>query len=158
MATTLSKPEKQESTPLRTLFRRGPLRNLRDEMQEFFSNVMGGELEGWPLGQVAPTLDVSETNGSVEVRMDLPGMKPEDIDIQVNGNLLMVSGERREEKEETDRAFHRVERRMGSFSRSLTLPCAIREEKVDARYRDGVLSITLPKTDEAKSRKVQVKS
>jgi HSP20 family protein len=89
--------------------------------------------------------------------MDLPGIKPEEIDIQLSNNVLTISGQREESKQEKGETFHRVERRSGSFSRSVTLPCAVAEDRVDARYTDGVLSVTLPKTDEAKSRKIKIK-
>ena len=90
--------------------------------------------------------------------MDVPGLKPEEIEIQLNNGILTVSGERREEKEEKGKTFHRIERRHGSFSRSVTLPAAVAEDKVDAQCHDGVLTITLQKTEEAKSRKIKVKS
>jgi HSP20 family protein len=90
--------------------------------------------------------------------MDAPGLKVEDIDVQINGNLLTVSGQRAEEKEEKGRMFHRIERRHGTFSRTITLPCAVNDEKVDAQYRDGVLRLTLPKTEESKAHKIAVKA
>ena len=105
-----------------------------------------------------PSLDMSETANTIEVRVDVPGMKAEEIDVQLTNGVLTVSGERKEEKEEKGKTFHRVERRDGSFSRSVTLPSAVAEDKVDAQYKDGVLCITLHKTEEAKSRKITVKS
>jgi HSP20 family protein len=89
--------------------------------------------------------------------MDIPGMEAKDIDIEVTGNTLNVSGERKEEKEEKGKTWHRIERKTGSFARSVTLPSAVMEEKVEAAYKDGVLTITLPKTEEAKTHKVKVK-
>jgi HSP20 family protein len=102
-------------------------------------------------------LDLSETDTAVETKMDLPGVKPEEIEIQLNGNVLTVSGERKEEQEEKGKTYHRLERRVGNFSRSMTLPCPVEEDEVAASYKDGVLSITLPKTDEAKTRKIKIK-
>jgi HSP20 family protein len=84
-------------------------------------------------------------------------MTAKDIDIQISGNVLTISGKREEEKEEKGKTFHRVERSYGSFSRSVTLPCAIQENEVAAEYRDGVLKITLPKTEESMAHKVKVK-
>jgi HSP20 family protein len=89
--------------------------------------------------------------------MDIPGVKTKDIDIQLNGNLLTVTARREEEREEKGRKFHRVERHSGQFSRSLTLPAPVVESEVAAEYRDGVLSITLPKTDDSKAHKIKVK-
>jgi HSP20 family protein len=127
-------------------------------MDDLLSRFWGDEGEGWLAGRMAPSADLSETDTAIEVRVDLPGIKPSEIDIQLSGNVLTVSGERKEEKEEKGRTFHRVERRTGSFSRSITLPCAVQEQEVAAEYRDGVLAITLPKEEGAKARKIKVKS
>ena len=149
---------RQEPQRLQNFFRRGPLQSLREEVQDLFSQVTGTDDSFWPLSRVSPTLDISETHKAVEVRMDLPGIKPEEIEVQLNANMLTVSGERREEKEEKNTAYHRVERRMGSFSRSVSLPCAVEEDSIDARYKDGVLTVSLPKTEECKSKKIKVKA
>ena len=140
-----------------SLWRRDPVGAAREEMNELVSRMWGGEDEGWFAGAIAPSLDLSETDTTVEVRMDLPGVKPKDIDIQLNGNLLTITGQRDEQQEEKGRTFHRVERRAGHFSRSLTLPCHVAESEVAAEYRDGVLQITLPKTEESKAHKIKVK-
>jgi HSP20 family protein len=136
---------------------RDPFTSLQEEMNELRSRLIGDGGEGWYSGAMVPALDMSETDSSIDVRMDIPGMAAKDIDIQVSGNVLTVSGKREEEKEEKGKAFHRVERRYGDFSRSVTLPCAVDDDKVAAEYRDGVLSIKLPKTEEAKAHKVKVK-
>ena len=133
-------------------------RNLFQEMEEMLSDVMGSEPEGWFTRRMTPALDVVECENEVKVKMDLPGMKPKEIDIQVHNNLLTISGERKEEKEEHEGAYLRLERRSGSFSRSFTLPCPINEKEVVAKYENGLLSITLPKTEESKAHKVEVKS
>ena len=143
---------------LPSLWRRDPFTALREEMNDLRARLLGDEDEGWFSGAMAPSLDMSETDTAVEVRMDLPGMTAKDIDIQVNGNVLTVSGQRQEEKEEKGKTFHRVERRYGSFSRSVTLPCTVNESEVAAAYHDGVLTIKLPKTEESKAHKIKVKS
>jgi HSP20 family protein len=127
-------------------------------LEGLWSRVAGDGEEGWLKGRLVPSLDLSETANAIDVRMDLPGIKPEEIDVQLNNGVLTVSGERKEEKEEKDKMYHRVERRRGSFSRSVTLPASVMEDKVEAQYRDGVLTISMQKTDEAKSRKIKVKS
>jgi HSP20 family protein len=142
---------------LSSLWRRDPLTALRDELNALRSQMWGDGGEGWFAGGIAPSVDLSETDNSVEVRMDLPGVKAKDIDIQVNGQMLTVSAQREEEREEKGRTFHRIERQSGSYSRSLTLPCAVNESEVAAEYHDGVLSITLPKTEESKGHKIEVK-
>jgi HSP20 family protein len=136
---------------------RDPFTTLREEMNQLRAQLVGDGEEGWLTGATAPALDMSETNTAIDVRMDLPGITAKDIDIQVNGNLLTVSGERKEEKEEKDKTFHRVERSYGSFSRTVTLPCAVNESEVAAEYKDGVLTIKLPKTEESKAHKIKVK-
>lgn len=153
MATTLAKREPR----IRSLFRNRPLAVLRDEMQDLISNVFAEEDEPWPFGRILPSLDMSETDGAVEVRMDIPGIEAKDVDIQVSGNLLTISGERKEDREEKGRTWHRVERRAGSFSRSVMLPCAVKEDAVDAEYCGGVLTVKLPKAEEAKAHKIKVK-
>lgn len=149
---------KREPRSVGTWFRRGPLGNLREEMEDLFSRAFGEEGALWPGERIVPSLDIAESDGALEVRMDIPGMEAKDIDIQVNGNLLTISGERKEEKEEKGKTYHRIERRTGSFSRSVTLPCPVKDEAVDAQYKSGILTVKLPKSEEAKAKKIAVKS
>ena len=142
---------------LSSLWRRDPFTALREEMNDLRARMWGDEDEGWFAGAMTPSLDVTETDTTVEVRVDLPGVKPKDIDVQLNGNLLTLTGQREEQCEEKGRTFHRMERRCGSFSRSITLPCSVNESEVAAEYHDGVLSVTLPKTEESKAHKIKVK-
>ena len=95
----------------------------------------------------------SETDTAIEAKLDLPGVKPEEVEIQLNGNVLTISGERKEEEEEKGKTFHRVERRVGQFSRSMSLPCPVEEDEVAASYKDGVLTIMLPKNRRSKNAK-----
>jgi HSP20 family protein len=154
MATAVAKSEPRKVRPW---FRRGPLESIREEMEELFSRTFGEGADLWTVDRITPSLDLSETDSALEVRMDIPGMEAKDIDIQVNANVLTVSGERKEEREEKGKTYHRVERRVGSFSRSVTLPCPVKEDAVDAQYKNGILFIKLPKTEEAKARKITVK-
>jgi HSP20 family protein len=153
MPTAIAKPQ---SRKLRPFFGR-PLENIREDFEDLVTRVFGGEGEQW-LDQIRPSLDVTETDTAVEVRLDVPGMDAKDIDVQVNANLLTISGERKEEREEKGKTYHRVERRMGAFSRSVTLPCAVKDNAVDAQYKNGILTVKLPKTEEAKAHKIQVKT
>jgi HSP20 family protein len=114
--------------------------------------------DNWFGNVLTPSVDVTETDDQVDVKMDLPGMKAEEIDIQVRNNILTIKGYREEEKEEKQTTFHRIERRTGSFSRTLPLPSFVDENKVDAQYKDGVLKISMPKTKEAKAKKIAVKA
>jgi HSP20 family protein len=156
MAGTLAK----KSTGMFPWLERGPLGALRHEMDDLMERFFGEDRDGFFPTRGLPSIDVSETDNAVEVKMDLPGVKPDEVNVEVRDNVLTVSGERKEEKESEEgngRKYHRVERRYGSFSRSVRLPTPIDENKVNAEYRDGVLSITLPKTEEAKTRKIKVK-
>lgn len=101
----------------------------------------GKELE-W-----APRLDVAETEATVEVKAELPGLEGKDIDITLDRGLLVIKGEKKEEKEEKGRYYHRVERRHGTFCRSVRLPAEVKEDKIEAAFRDGVLTVTLPKVE-----------
>jgi len=102
-----------------------------------------------------PALDVLEDHDNLIVRAELPGMKKDDIEISIQEGVLSITGERKEEKEASGEAY-RAERFFGRFHRAITLPKAVAVEKVKANYKDGVLSITLPKTEEAKPRQIQV--
>jgi len=140
--------------------RRGPLAAPRNELEGVLGNLLEDNQSVWhtQMGLINPSLDITETESTLKVRMDLPGLDAKDIDLQVSGNQLTIAGERKEEKVTKNEYFHRTERRIGCFSRSFTLPCAVKEDKIEADYRDGLLNITLPKTDEAKSRRIHVKA
>ncbi len=127
-------------------------------IENMLSRMFDDGEESWFNGALAPTLDVSETDNEVDVKMDLPGMKAEDIDIQVHNNVLTIRGDRAEQTEEKARKFLRIERRSGSFARSVALPSVVDENKVDATYKDGVLTISMPKTKEAQAKKIPVKA
>lgn len=136
---------------------RGPLTFFREEMDDLVNRFLPHEEQATSLFPVTPSLDLSETDTEVQVRMDLPGVSPADIDIRLNGNLLRISGERKEEKEDKGRTYHRIERRLGAFSRSVTLPCEVEEDEVVAEFNDGSLTVTLPKSEQMKTRKIPVK-
>lgn len=153
MSTSLA-PRRQDG--LTPFFGRAPWNMLRDEMNELRTRFLG-EDEGWLAGGTLPSIDLSETDNAVEVRMDVPGVKAKDIDVQLNGNLLTVTARRDEEKEEKGRTYHRIERQTGRYTRTISLPSPVVESEVAAEYHDGVLAITLPKTDDSKAHKIKVK-
>jgi len=109
--------------------------------------------EGW-----APALDVSETEDALLVRAELPGVKAEDVNVSVEGNTLVLAGEKKESSEGGDENFRYAERRYGSFTRTVPLPGNIQADKIQAKYRDGVLTVTLPKSEEAKPKRIEVKT
>lgn len=104
----------------------------------------------------APTVDIVETENDVVLHAELPGMKPEEIDIELTGDLLTIRGERKVEHEEKTKHCVRTERTYGAFQRSFTLGLPIKQEAIHAHYRDGILEITLPKAEEVKPKQIQV--
>lgn len=155
MTTALSTRLSQSLSPL---FGRDPFASLQQEMDQLLSRFKTDWNGDWPAGVIAPSVDLSETDDALQLRMDVPGMKSEEINIELAGNTIRISGEHKEEKEEKGKTFHRLERRSGSFARALALPAAVKEDKITAECNDGVLTITLPKTETAKTRKIPVKS
>jgi len=155
--TMANKLATRKAGPLSSLWRSDPFTALREEVNDLRSRLMGEDGDEWFSGAMVPAMDLSETETAVEIRMDLPGITAKDIDIEISGNLLSIRGQREEEKEEKGKSFHRVERRSGSFQRTVTLPCPVVESEVAAECHDGVLTVTLPKTEESKKTKVKVK-
>ncbi len=104
-----------------------------------------------------PAMDVYETDDRLVVTVELPGMKPEDVEVSVEDSTLTVSGKREFSSEVEEESFHRIERRYGSFSRAVSLPPQVDTGKVDARFAEGVLTVEVPKLEKAKPTKIQVK-
>lgn len=106
-----------------------------------------------------PEIDVKETDDTMIVTAELPGMKEDDLDIELTGESLILKGQKRQEHEEKSSEFHRMERRYGSFMRTISLPDEVDRDKVEAEFKDGVLRINLPKTEQGKShrRRITVK-
>jgi HSP20 family protein len=150
--------KKREPNGIHTWFRPRPLETVRDEIHDLFSRAFGNDVDMWGLDRMTPSLDLAETGDALEIRMDIPGMEGKDINIHVSDHVLTINGERKEDREEKGKTWHRVERRSGSFSRSLTLPCHVKEDAVEAHYNNGILVVRLPKAEEAKARKVPVKT
>lgn len=151
---------RRASRALSSILGTDPFRSLQKEMDELldrFSLRWNGEGRGLE-GISIPAMDVSETDGEVQLTVDVPGMKADEINVEVSGRTVQIRGEHKEEKEEKGRTYHRIERRSGSVYRSVELPCAVNEGKVAAEYKDGVLTVKLPKSEEAKSHKVTVKA
>lgn len=145
---------------LRSLLPTHPFGLLSHEFDDLINRFGESWGDEWPLAERIPSLDLTESNGTLEAKMDVPGMSPDEIEIEVNGDTLTISGEHKEETKEEDKEkkFHRVERRSGSFRRSVSLPCSVKESEVSAEYKDGVLTITMPKTENARSHRVSIKS
>ena len=105
----------------------------------------------------APTVDISETDGEYQIKAEIPDVRKEDVKVTVEDGVLTIQGERKQEKEEKGKRYHRIERSYGSFVRSFSLPDVIDEEKVKAEFKDGVLSLHLPKSEKAKPKAIEVK-
>ena len=104
----------------------------------------------------APPVDIYETADSIVLKAELPGVDPKDVEVKVEDNSLFLKGERKFEKEVNNENYHRVERSYGSFARSFSLPNSIEAEKVKAEYKDGLLTLTLPKREEAKPKTIKI--
>lgn len=135
----------------------GRLADLHDEIDRLFESPLTGILRnqnllsGW-----TPAIDVFEGKDAFTVKAELPGMKREDIDVSLHDGVLSVSGERKSEKNYEDAEVYRTERYVGRFQRTVALPAPVAVDKVKAQYKDGVLIITLPKTEEAKPKQIDV--
>jgi HSP20 family protein len=112
--------------------------------------------ESLAAGNFVPAVDVYEDAEKLVLKLEVPGIRREDLDIRVEGRVLTVKGERKFESEEKEENFHRIERRYGSFVRSFTLPSTVNTEKVDATSADGVVSISFAKKAEAQPKQIQV--
>lgn len=106
----------------------------------------------------APRLNIAETDTAYEVTAELPGMKPEDFNIEFKDGQLWITGERKQEAEEKGKTYHRLERRYGQFRRVITLGTDVDVDRVDASYRDGILSLNVPKIPAVQPRRINVKS
>lgn len=132
------------------------LTSIRDEINRLFEGSFqnGGSdvFNSW-----APALDLYEDKDNLVLRAELPGMKKEDIDISIHDNVVSISGERHNEKKYEGSQTSREERFFGRFTRSLKLPKQVDSGRIKAAYKDGVLTVTLPKTEEAKPRQIEIK-
>jgi HSP20 family protein len=143
---------------LASWFKRDPFHLIREDFDQMMSRLAEEwDGNGAPESRAhLPSINVSETDKQLELTVDLPGITPEEVDLEISGNVLRVSGEHQEEQKEEGKHYHRVERTSGSFYRTIELPCAIDESQVVAECKNGVLTVTLPKAEPAVTRKVQV--
>lgn len=145
-----------------TLVKYNPNRNLfslRTNMDQLFDEFFGLNKGSWPEStlNVVPAINLEETEETYKISAELPGMNKKDINIQLENNVLSISGEKKAESETKDRNFHRVERSYGKFHRAFELPGAVNRDKIEAAYENGVLHITVPKAEEAKPKQIEIK-
>lgn len=136
------------------LAKRDPFRDLRT-IEDEFDRLMGGAFsrDAW-----MPALDVRETQDRYEVKMDLPGLEPGDVNVTFEDGMLAISGKRRFETEDGSDTWHRVERGFGTFARSVRLPQSADAERIEASFDKGVLTVAVPKTEQAKPRQIEVRT
>jgi HSP20 family protein len=139
-----------------TLVRWDPFRevtSLRDEVNRLFSRTLGDTQGGsvW-----SPPVDVFDNKDAIVLKVELPGLSPEDIDIEVDDNVLTIRGERKFEEAVEEGRYYRLERAYGSFQRSLALPQGVKADEIGAEFKDGVLEVRVPRADEVKPRKIAV--
>lgn len=136
-----------------------PLSRFQDQLDQLFEESFDRWLEpaGISLGGWSPTIDLFEDQDNVVVKTELPGMKKEEIDVYLTGDSLNIAGERKEEAQTKTDKTHRAARYPGRFHRRVPLPCTVDSGKIQAVYKDGVLTINCPKTEEAKKREIKLK-
>jgi len=147
-------------------FRWDPFKELEKEMQEM-SDRFSRMLSRWPgrsstrealaVAEWAPSVDIAETDSEFVIKAEIPEVDKKDVKVTVQDGYLTIQGERRHEKEEKGKKFHRVERAYGAFSRSFEIPEHIDHEKVKAEFKEGMLTVHLPKTEQAKTKAIEVK-
>lgn len=135
------------------------MRSLQDRMSRLFESTLGRPshtedllTDGW-----FPAVDIHEDGNNIYLKAEIPGVRKEDLNISLDNNILTIKGEKKQESEGKEENYHRMERYYGSFSRSFTLPATVDSVKVAANCKDGILTLTLPKKEEAKPKKIDVK-
>ncbi len=142
-------------TPQTDLFRSRVSRLFDQAFDEFLSPLSGSEelsSRGW-----LPPVDIRETDEALTLHAEIPGLTKDDVNITLENNVLTISGERKFEKDAKKDNYHRIERAYGAFSRSFSLPANVRTDQVRASFQDGVLTVSLPKAEEAKPRRIEIK-
>lgn len=137
----------------------GDLMSLREAMDRLFEDSwVGTRAWNFPSPWTEPALDVFETSENVTVRAAVPGVKPEDVEITITGNVLSIAGEAKSETETKEKNYLRRETRMGAFSRMIELPTGLQTDKADAKFENGILTIEFPKAEEVKPKSIKVKA
>jgi HSP20 family protein len=132
---------------------------MKKEIDRLFDQFWPGEFPALPaFGGWAPALDISETKDTVVVKAEVPGMAPQDIQLSLSGEVLTLKGEKKQEKEEKDEHHYRTERSYGAFARAIRLPAAVDAAKVTATFKNGLLTVTLPKAPAAKGAAIPIKA
>jgi HSP20 family protein len=134
--------------------------NMQREINRMFDKFFhGGTVDDGSFGTSlwTPAVDVAEHDDAYQVKVEIPGVSKDDVKITMQDNILTIRGEKKQEKESKRSNSHRVERSYGSFQRSFTLPTSVKHDKIEASYKDGILTIAVPKAEEAKPKQIEVK-
>lgn len=132
------------------------LRELREQMNRMLGASLRGALSGGRGAEWSPAVDIVDRGDRLVATAEMPGMKPEDVSIDVEGNTLTIRGEKRQEQEQTGEERYLYERQYGSFMRSFPLPRSVDPDRISARFNNGVLTVTMPKSEEAKGRRIEI--
>ncbi|MBI4825326.1 MAG: Hsp20/alpha crystallin family protein [Nitrospirae bacterium] len=151
------KAEKGELQIQRPAHWLSPLERMEELFEDLYRRPFGRHLiPGFPgifeKGELSPSVDIYEENGNIVLKAELPGMDKKDIDVNLTNRSVTISGEKKREEKTEKKDYYRYESSCGSFSRSFTLPAEIQADKAKASFKDGVLKITIPKTEEAKKK------
>jgi HSP20 family protein len=130
--------------------------NLQEQINRVFGDLVGRTGEESNLTPWAPAVDIFETENELVVKADLPDVNPQDLDIRVENNVLTIRGERKFENEVNEDNYLRIERSYGSFSRSFSLASSVNADAINADYQNGVLTLSIPKREEAKPKQIKV--
>jgi HSP20 family protein len=125
-------------------------------MDRLFGDFFGPRVVAWEPAELGFALDVYETDDAVVVKGALPGVRPEEVDISVTGDVLTIKGETKSEEETKDGNYHRRELRYGAFARSVALPTLVDHDKAEATFENGILTISLPKAEEVKPKSIKI--
>ena len=133
------------------------LETLSTRLNRLFNTAVSRPDDEMPFGDWLPAMDVEETDGEYLIKADLPAIRREDVKVGVTDGVLTIEGERKQEKEEKNRKFHKVERSFGKFVRRMSVPTDVDQSKIEAEVKDGLLRVRLPKSVSAKPRSVEIK-
>ncbi|MDI6816623.1 MAG: Hsp20/alpha crystallin family protein [Actinomycetota bacterium] len=135
------------------------LSRVQDDLSSMFERAFGSERrERLMLSHWMPDVDIYEKENKIYIRMDIPEIEPEDIDISIVDNTMKIKGERKMTEEVKEENYYRMERRYGSFERMIELPVSVKMDAIEATYKNGVLHVELPKAEEVKAKEIKIKA
>ena len=135
------------------------LERMKREMDRVWDSFFEGHprKRGEDVREWWPSLDISETKNDLVVKVEIPAIDPKEIDISLADDVLTIKGQKKQEREEKEEDYHLIERHYGSFARSIRLPKGVQGDKINASYKNGLLRVTLPKSEEAKKKEIKIK-